>query len=63
MTLRSTWGMLWDLRLKVFYIYIFYKPRIIGKHRDDIRGHWTGPQNYIFKVMKNIKRISWWLKI
>jgi len=46
----------------ILYLY-FYKPRIIGKHREDIRGHSKGPQNYILKVMENFKRISWALKI
>jgi len=46
----------------ILYLY-FYKPRIIGKHREDIRGHSKGPQNYILKAMKNIKRILWALKI
>jgi hypothetical protein len=40
----------------ILYIYIFFKPRIIGKHKKDIRGHWKGPPNFIIKVVKNIKK-------
>jgi hypothetical protein len=49
--------------LKTFYIYIFYKPRIIGKHRKDIGGCWKGPQKFIFTVMKNIKKDIMGVKI
>jgi hypothetical protein len=48
--------MLWALGLKIFYIYMFNKPRIIGKHRKVIEGHLKGTQKLIFKVMKNIKK-------
>jgi hypothetical protein len=48
--------MSWALGLKIFYIYIYIKPMIIGKHRKDIAGRWKGPQNFIFKVMKTIKK-------
>ncbi len=37
--------MLWALGLNMFYIYIFYKPRIIGKHRKDIRDVGKAPKN------------------
>jgi hypothetical protein len=56
-------GMLWVFRLKIFHIYIFYKPSAIGKHKEDIGGHWKGPQNYIFTIMKNIKKDIWVFKI
>jgi hypothetical protein len=46
----------------VLYVY-FFKPRIIEKHRMDIRGHWKGPQRFIFKLMRNIKKNTWVLKI
>jgi hypothetical protein len=48
--------MLWALELKIFYIYIFLKPRIIGKYREDIGGCWKGPKKYFCLVMKNIKK-------
>jgi hypothetical protein len=48
--------MLWALGLKIFYIYIYFKSRIIGKHRKDIRGCWKAPQKFSIKVVKIIKK-------
>jgi hypothetical protein len=47
---------LWALGLKIFYVYIYNKPWIIGKHRKDIKGCWKGPPNFIIKIVKNIKK-------
>jgi hypothetical protein len=46
----------------IFYLFI-YKPRIIEKHRKVIKGRWKGPQRFIFKLIKNIKKDTWVLKI
>jgi hypothetical protein len=56
------------LNMKIFFFQAIegiktLKIEGIKKHREDIRGHSKGPQNYILKAMKNIKRILWALKI
>ncbi len=54
---KSTKGMLWALKSKMFYIY--FKLRVIGKHCKKDVGK---PKNIAFEAMRGARRTSWVLK-
>jgi hypothetical protein len=43
--------MLWALRLKILYIYIYiFELKVIGKRgRKGVKGHWKGPKKSLLK--------------
>jgi hypothetical protein len=55
--LRNTQKTLWTLGPKIFYIYNFFKLRVIGKHgKNDIGWCWKGPKIIAFRTMKGTKK-------
>ncbi len=55
--------MLWALGLKIFYNYIYFKPRVIGSIGKTLGDVGKAHKRNILKIMKTIKKHIQMLKI